>query len=163
MTDPADFHIPKTRRTAADRAARRMRILARLEEGLSYDRIAFAEGVTRERIRQIAVELAEEREVDPPREHMILQAARLDGALQLAAERVAHGELRAIEPLLKILDRLDQYQRAAAAFGVDKEKEKDENSFQAKLADLVRRAKAQRAREAAAAGQGAPAPVGTSA
>src|SRR5882724_5513579 len=112
-----------TRSAAADRGARRVRILASLQEGWSYDKIAVAEGLTRERIRQIVVELLEQREVDPPREHAILQSARLDGALRLAVEKVADGELNAIYPLLKVLERLDKYQGAAAAFGVERSKD----------------------------------------
>jgi tRNA(Ile)-lysidine synthase TilS/MesJ len=151
MTASASPAIPKTRQTAADRAARRVRILAHVEEGWSHDRIALAEGLTRERVRQIIVEILEEREVDPSREHAILQAARLDGALRLAAERIAEGELRAIDPLLRVLDRLDKYQHVAAAFGTEKEKAAREHSFKERLADLVDRARKQRAREAAAA------------
>ena len=151
MTASTEFVISKSRRTAADRAARRVRILSRIEEGWSHDKIALTEGLTRERVRQIIVEILDEREVDPAREHAILQAARLDAALRLAAEKVAEGELRAIEPLLRVLDRIDKYQHVAAAFGAERDAEKDENSFTAKLADLVRRGRAQRAREAAAA------------
>jgi hypothetical protein len=155
LTAPADLAAAaKSRYSAADREARRVRILTHLEEGWSYDRIALAEGLTRERVRQIVVDTLEQREVDPSREHVILQAARLDGALRLAAEKVAEGDLRAIDPLLRVLDRLDQYQRAAASFGVEKEKEGRENSFKARLADLVRRARAQRAREETAASGG---------
>jgi hypothetical protein len=109
----------KPRRTAIDRAARRVRILARLQEGWSYDRIALAEDLTRERIRQIVVKTMERRAVDPSRAHAILQSARLDGALRLAAEKVAEGDLRAVDPLLRVLDRLDRYQGAAAALGTE--------------------------------------------
>ena len=58
----------KPRRSASDREARRGRIFARLQEGWSYDRIAGAEELTRERVRQIIVETLARRAVDPSRE-----------------------------------------------------------------------------------------------
>jgi hypothetical protein len=152
LTASADLPAAsQSRRSAADRAARRVRILARLQEGWSYDKIALTEDLTRERVRQIVVDAMEQREVDPSREHAILQSARLDGALRLAAEKVAEGELNAIYALLQVLERLDKYQRAAGAREVDKTK--DDISFKTKLADLVQRARAARAQQEAAAGR----------
>ena len=57
MTEPLAAHPPlKPRRTARDRLARRERIMERVREGRSYEEIAEAEGLSRERIRQIVVE-----------------------------------------------------------------------------------------------------------
>jgi hypothetical protein len=105
---------PKPRVTAHDRALRQRRILARMQEGWSYDAVAQDERLSRERIRQIVAETPALRD-DPVRDHKRSQIAKLDPALRLAAGKVAEGDLRAIDRLLKGLDRLDKYQRASAA------------------------------------------------
>ena len=105
----------KPRVTAQDREIRRLRIFARRQAGQSYDEIAQAENLTSERIRQIVVDTLERRLLDPVRDHARLQIARLDPALRLAAEKVATGDLRAVDRLIKLLDRLDKYQGVAAS------------------------------------------------
>ena len=97
---------------------RRKRIFAGLREGLRYDEIAAQEGVTTERIRQIVTEVLKNRSVDSGADHAKLQLDRLVPALQIAAEAVASGDVRAIPSYLKVLDRLDRYQTAASAHQV---------------------------------------------
>jgi hypothetical protein len=106
---------PRPRVTAADRAQRRLRIYARLQEGWSHEAIAAEERLSRERVRQIAKEILDRREVDPDADYLRLQMARLDPALRLAGEKVAAGEVTAIDRLLRVLDRMDKYHGAAAA------------------------------------------------
>ena len=114
MSNSADPSAsPRPRRTADDRELRRRRIFARLQEGWSYEAIAEAEDLSRERIRQIIVQTLDQREIDPNRDHTRLQIARLDPALRLAGEAVAKGEIKAIDRLLRVLERLDKYQGAA--------------------------------------------------
>jgi hypothetical protein len=116
MTAPATpAPAPKPRVTAHDRALRQMRIFARMQEGWSYDAIAQDERLSRERVRQIVAETPALREIDAVRDHTRSQIARLDPALRLAAGKVAEGDLRAIDRLLKGLARLDKYQGASAA------------------------------------------------
>jgi hypothetical protein len=104
----------RLRVTAADRERRRLRIFARLQEGWSYEALAEAEALSRERIRQIVKASLDRREVDPNADFIRLQMARLDPALRLASEKVAEGDLMAIDRLLRVLDRMDKYQSAAA-------------------------------------------------
>jgi hypothetical protein len=92
---------------------RRRRIFARLREGFTYDEIAAEEGVTPSRIRQIVSQ--ELQAVDSGAEHAKLQLDRLAPVMQLAAEAIAAGDISAISPYLKALDRLDRYQTAASA------------------------------------------------
>jgi hypothetical protein len=100
---------------AHGKMARRRRIFAGLREGLSYDEIAAEEGVTATRIRQIVSEVLQKRAVDSGADHAKLQLDRLAPALQLAAEAIAAGDISAITPYLKALDRLDRYQTVASA------------------------------------------------
>ncbi len=61
-TAAASHHPPPP---AADRAARCVPILARLQEGWAYDKIGLFKGLTRERVRQIVAASLRQREVDP--------------------------------------------------------------------------------------------------
>ena len=94
---------------------RRRRIFAQLREGFTYEEIAAEEGVSVSRIRQIVSQELEQRGVDSGAEHAKLQLARLAPAIQLAAESIAGGDIAAITPYLKALDRLDRYQTVASA------------------------------------------------
>jgi hypothetical protein len=109
--------LRKPRVTAHDREIRRLRIFALRQAGQSYDEIAGQENLTRERIRQIVVDTLERRLLDPVRDRARLQIARLDPALRVAAEQAAAGDLRAVDRLIKVLDRLDKYQGVAASAG----------------------------------------------
>src|SRR5208282_5427902 len=97
------------------KALRRERIFARLRGGWAYDEIAREERVTPRRVRQIVSEALQRRQVDDGSDHAMLQHARLEKALRLAAEAVAEGEIGAIAPYLKVLAQLDRYQGAASA------------------------------------------------
>ena len=94
---------------------RRRRIFAQLREGFTYEEIAAEEGVSASRIRQIVAQELEQRGVDSGAEHAKLQLDRLAPAIQLAAQGIAAGDLSAITPYLKALDRLDRYQVVASA------------------------------------------------
>jgi uncharacterized protein YdbL (DUF1318 family) len=94
---------------------RRRRIFARLREGFTYAEIAADEGVSTSRVRQIVSQELQQRAVDTGAEHAKLQLDRLAPAIQLAAEGMAAGDISAIMPYLKALDRLDRYQTVASA------------------------------------------------
>jgi uncharacterized protein YdbL (DUF1318 family) len=94
---------------------RRRRIFAQLREGFTYDEIAAEEGVSTSRIRQIVSQELQQRAVDSGAEHAKLQLDRLAPAIQVAAEGIASGDISAIMPYLKALDRLDRYQVVASA------------------------------------------------
>ena len=102
---------PKRRLNAVARVMRRGRIFARLREGWAYDGIAEAEELTPERIRQIVRETLGRRPIDEDTDHAKLQLSRLQPAMRVASEAVADGDVRAIPAFLKVLDRLDRYQR----------------------------------------------------
>jgi len=116
MSDEA-IPAPRARRQLGPQAKvlRRRRIFARLREGWAYDEIAREEGVTSERIRQIVSEVLQKRSVDTGADHAKLQLARLAPVMQLTGEAVAAGDMSAVAPYLKVLDRLDRYQTVASA------------------------------------------------
>jgi Homeodomain-like domain len=100
---------------AAARDLRRLRILASLQAGLSYAAIGRAEGLSRERVRQIVVKALNEAGAETQLDHARVQIARLEPALRLAASAVAEGDLAAIDRLLRVLDRLDRYSAVEGA------------------------------------------------
>jgi hypothetical protein len=56
----------------------------------------------------------QKRTVDSGADHAKLQLDRLAPAVQLGAEAIAAGDISAINPYLKALDRLDRYQTVAS-------------------------------------------------
>jgi hypothetical protein len=103
----------KKRLDAHGRVLRRGRILARLREGWAYDQVAREEELTTERVRQIVREALAQHIVDDETDHAKLQLHRLASAMQIAGMAVADGDVKAIPAFLKVLDRVDRYQRAA--------------------------------------------------
>ena len=106
MTTP---HAVPVRRTAREREERRIRIMAMVRSGYSYEEIARDERVSRERIRQIVTQSLKTHDRADRVDQARVQMARLEPALRLAARGVDNGKLSAINPLLKVLDRLDKY------------------------------------------------------
>jgi hypothetical protein len=90
--------------------ARTKRIFGRLRDGWAYDEIGRDEGLSAERVRQIVSEVLGKRVIDRNEDHAHLQLERLGPALRLAGEAVQRGEVKAIGPLIKVLDRLDKHQ-----------------------------------------------------
>ena len=103
----------RRRLTPFGKAARQERIFARLREGFAYDEVAREERLTPKRVRQIVAEVLRRREVDDGSAHALVQLARLQPLLKVAAEAAASGDVRAIPAALKVLERLDRYQKAA--------------------------------------------------
>jgi hypothetical protein len=90
-------------------------IFSRLREGWAYDEIAREEHVSAERIRQIVSEALGKRVIDRGVDHAHLQLERLMPALRLAGEAIGRGELKAVGPLIKVIDRLDKHQETVVA------------------------------------------------
>lgn len=106
---PDDATEPQPKRSFLA-ASRRAWVIEALKEGQTHPEIAAALGISRERVRQIAKEALAGHSVEPEREHVHVQIARLTPALKTARAAVAEGNVAAITPLLRILDKLDAYQ-----------------------------------------------------
>jgi hypothetical protein len=106
---------PRRRLNVLTKAERRKRIFARLREGWAYDEIAREERVSAERIRQIVAEVLGKRVIDRGVDHAHLQLERLMPALRIVGEAIGRGELKAVAPLIKVIDRLDKHQETVVA------------------------------------------------
>ena len=106
---------PRRRLNILGKAERRKRIFDKLREGWAYDEIAGEERVSAERIRQIVSEVLGKRVIDRGVDHAHLQLERLMPALRLVGEAIGRGELKAVAPLIKVIDRLDKHQNTVVA------------------------------------------------
>jgi hypothetical protein len=131
------------------KALRRERVFANLRLGRSYSDIASEEGVSERRVRQIVSDAVQRQKFDGPRDHALLQFVRLESAHGLAAEGIAAGDLRAIGPYLKVLDRLDRYQKGGAAKDVFTYDAAVRERLLAKMNRIAARLTARDARQAA--------------
>jgi hypothetical protein len=137
------------------KALRRERIFSRLRLGWPYAEIAREERLSERRVRKIVSDALRRRTVDTAADHALLQLVRLEGAQALAAEAIDAGDLNAIAPYLKVLERLDRYQKAGASKDVY-----DDAARERLLAKMSRIAARLEARARKAPGQGAPDPIG---
>jgi hypothetical protein len=96
-------------------------VLEALRAGRTHGEIAKTLHVKRDRVRLLAKEALDGHRVEPVREHNHIQIARLRPALQAASDAVACGEVRAIYPLLKVLEKLDTYQERTLKLDVPSE------------------------------------------
>ena len=80
-----------------------------------YDEIARDERLSVERIRQIAAEVIDKRVIDRGIDHAHLQLERLTPALRIVGQAIGRGELKAVAPLIKVIDRLDKHQTTVVA------------------------------------------------
>jgi hypothetical protein len=106
---------PGRRLNVLGKAARRKRVFARLREGWAYDEIASEERVSAERVRQIVAEVLGKRVIDRGADHAHLQVERLMPALRVTSEAIGRGELKAVGPLIRVIDRLDKHQDTVVA------------------------------------------------
>jgi hypothetical protein len=106
-----DEDKPRRRQTQFTRLARTKRILERLRQGWAYDEVAAEEQLTERRVRQIVTEFLKEREAVSDSAHAQIQIDRLGRAMRVAGDALARGDIRAISPLIRVMDRLDRYQK----------------------------------------------------
>ena len=108
-----DEERPRRRQTRFIRAARTKRILERLREGWAYDEVAAEVGLKERRVRQIVTQFLKEREAVSGAAHAHMQLDRLGRAMRVAGDALARGDIRAIAPFIRVIDRLDRYQTLA--------------------------------------------------
>jgi hypothetical protein len=104
---------PRQRHTRVSRGLRARRIVERLRGGWAYDEIARAEGLKARRVRQIVAEFLKGCEAEDDGTHARMQIERLGRAMRVAGDAMEEGDLRAIGPFIRAIDRLDRYQGLA--------------------------------------------------
>jgi hypothetical protein len=104
---------PRQRHTRMSPDMRARRIVERLRGGWAYDEIARAEGLKARRVRQIVAEFLKGCEAEDDGTHARMQIERLGRAMRVAGDAMEEGDLRAIGPFIRAIDRLDRYQARA--------------------------------------------------
>lgn len=100
------------------RDPRAKRMIAALIEGADIDAIATQERLPAKEVQAILREELSRRWVAPVADFAKIQIARLESLCLQVMDRVANGEIAAIDRALRIIDRLDRYhgfQRASPA------------------------------------------------
>jgi hypothetical protein len=104
-----------SRLSLVERAQRRDRIFAQLLDGQSMATIAAEEKVTPRRVRQIVEQALDQWDADPLEDYVAMQIARLEPALRLIEGKIAAGDAKVIDKLIKVLGQLDKYHRGQLA------------------------------------------------
>ena len=143
-----DEQAPRKRGTRFTRAARAARILERVRDGLAYADVAREEKITVRRVQQIVAGEIKRRETDEGATHANLQLDRLGYAMRVACEALAEGDVKAIAPFVKVIDRLDRYQELAREAAPPRTRSRGD--------ELVVREMVRRIRESAALASGRP-------
>ena len=87
--------------------------MAQLRGGFGYDEIAREEKLSERRIRQIVKQALEGREALESATHAHMQIDRLGQAMRVAGDALARGDVRAVGPFIKVIEKLDRYQSLA--------------------------------------------------
>ncbi len=104
--------------TAAERVSRERtstrrnkgaKIVAALASGVSLDEIAETERLSRKRVEKLLSQELQGRWLAPAQDYARLQIARLEPIFAKLRVRAEKGDLRAIDQILRVLDRLDRY------------------------------------------------------
>ncbi len=93
----------------AKRIERREAFLDLVASGYSHRQIATATGVSLATVRREVDKALAERPIHAPERHAALQVARLTKALCHADFKLAHGDIRAFAPYMKLIAALDRY------------------------------------------------------
>jgi len=110
---------PATSRRKTQLAASRARCLARAERreemledvagGVEFSVIARQYGVSVKTVRREIGRALDERWTETPQRHLRLQNERLSRAVRALEDALLNGDIAAVDPLLRVLDRLDRY------------------------------------------------------
>ncbi len=146
--------------TTFTRAARTRRMLDCLSEGWGYRDVASVEGLSERRVRQIVAGHVKRSAPVDADAHAALQIERLGFAVKVAGEALAKGDIRAIAPFIKAIDRLDAYQtRAPKAAPPPRSREADALVVKALVDRLKREVRSEAGLSAGSDLAAAPAPA----
>jgi hypothetical protein len=98
----------------AEKVARREMILDLVVSGYEREAIAQKLGIGLSTVRREVERALDQRRPDSHARYIRLQTARLTKALRAADDAIERGELKAIDPLVKLIGALDRYQGLAA-------------------------------------------------
>jgi hypothetical protein len=92
------------------------KIVAALASGVSLDEIAETERLPRKRVEKLLSQELQSRWLAPAQDYARLQIARLEPIFAKLRARAEKGDLRAVDQILRVLDRLDRYHGFGKSF-----------------------------------------------
>ena len=92
------------------RARERGDILDLVVSGYAYEAIAERLKLSVKSVRRAAAKAIEQRQLDGGAHYVQLQVLRLTKAMRVVDLNLENGDLKAVEPLLKVIAQLDKYQ-----------------------------------------------------
>jgi len=98
----------------AEKVARREMILDLVVSGYEREAIAQKFSIGLSTVRREVERALDQRRPDSHERYIRLQTARLTKALRAADDAIEQGDLKAIDPLVKVIGALDRYQGLAA-------------------------------------------------
>ena len=108
----------KSKARRAKRVERREAFFDLVASGYSYRQIATAMGVSLATVRREVDKALAERPLQAPERYASLQVARLTRALCHADFKLAHGDIRAFAPYMKLVAALDRYHGCDGRLGL---------------------------------------------
>ncbi len=99
----------------AEKVARREMILDLVVSGYEREAIARKFSIGLSTVRREVERALDQRRPDSHERYIRLQTARLTKALRAADDAIEQGDLKAIDPLVKVIGALDRYQGLVAA------------------------------------------------
>jgi len=91
------------------RARERGEILDLVVSGYTYEAIADSLQLSVKTVRRATEKAIEQRRLDAGAHYVHLQVLRLTKAMRVVDDNLDRGDLRAVEPLLKVIAQLDKY------------------------------------------------------
>lgn len=123
-----------SRASAPARRNRGAEIVAALAMGADLDEIARTEKLSRKRVEKLLSQELQNRWLAPVHDYARLQIARLEPIYAKLRARAEKGDLRAVDQILRVLDRLDRYHGFGKAFAT--KRPYDESARQKLMAKL---------------------------
>ena len=80
-----------------------------ISAGHSYAEVAKALLVSERTVRRDVARVIDERRLDAPERYIHMQVDRLTRAMRAADSRVERGDMKAVQPLIKLIGALDRY------------------------------------------------------
>ena len=101
--------VAATRARRWAHAERREDMLEDLAGGVEYAVIARKHGVSLKTVRREVGRGLDKRWIETPERHVRLQVERLTRALRAIDDALLAGDIAAVDPLLKVIEKLDRY------------------------------------------------------
>jgi hypothetical protein len=111
--------LAKLKERRADAAERRGHMLQELVTGGSYHYLAQKYGISVKTVRREVDRALHARDLDPPDRYVRLQVERLTYAISSIDHALSEGDYHAVDPLLKVIEKLDRYHGVARPRAVE--------------------------------------------